>query len=637
MLAFIHTNFKLDLTFLQVTFTDENQWFKDDISTEISFPFEFYLDSDLSKNSGFEAHYNSVNKVTLFTGILDKDGVLVDAILKFESKIGKKISATIKAGIDSFPSFDKKLAELPLEKKVVTDLWQEARETILKEYPETNYNFPMIHTDKYNSDGGDFNGFEKIINKYVNGDWVSNVLDLEENVDIIKNILQPLPSKMHVLKVGIESAGFTLEGDILNDDDMKKGWLVRDGSYYIANSKAEIPIAYNNNEFDSLAYVDNTFQYVTFSKEVTVEKKGDYLVYGSIYSLVYTARKNPAWSHNRYRCSRLNIKIEKVSSGIATTLFEFGMNAEGSGTSNLMTEVRDDSVEESVSFNPGDKIRITKTEPKRDYVPSITPEYPEAISLSLIPIRYRNPDGTPILSVLPLNEIDLTRVVPDMSFRDFVIAIKNWGNYGFVPDGKVIRMDRIGPKLDRTKAIDLTGEDIPEPKEVYHDSRMFELAFSDGKSDEKYPYDSVLVSKESTIVNDYTTGENVSSIKIDALPLPIITRESITTAINFEDQTTKLRVVYMKKMPSNGSPVCYQNSNVLIPYVAETHFKEWLKFRLNSVGWEWDFIISVEKFREITMQSLIYAYSNYHVFSDVQKERLNKLWWRVTAKTESLQ
>ncbi|MFW0737569.1 hypothetical protein [Flavobacterium sp. T12S277] len=635
MLVFIHSKFKIDLTYLQVTFNDENQWFKDDFSTEITFPFEFYLDSELSKNSGFEDHYNTINNIRVFDGKLDKDGVLVDAVLKFESVTGKKISATINAGNSNFPSFDKKLSELPLEKKIIGSLAEEAVSTIVKGYPESNYNFPMVHTDKYNSEA-DFNGFEKTINKFVGGSFVENVLDAELNVDLIKNIMQPLPYQMHVLKVGIEAAGYTLEGDILNDSDFKESLLFRDGSYFTVNTKTEIQIVYNNNQYDSLPFVNNTFQYVTFSKEVTVEKKGDYLLFGSIYSLVYSARKNPAWSHDRYRCSSLDLKIEKISSGISTMIFDVNFDREDGGTSNLWAEVRDDALDVEVSFNAGDIIKITKTEPKRDQVPSVTPEYPEAISFSLTPLRYRNPDGSPIMSVLPLKEIDLTRVVPDISFRDFVISIKNWGNYGFIPDGKVIRMDLIGTQLDRSKAVDLSSFDIPEPKRTFHDERTYELAFTDGSSNEKYKFDSVLITKDSNIINNYVVKDGVSSIKIDALPLPIITRNAIKTAYNFQDEPSKVRVVHMKKTAIGGSPVCYENLNVLLPFVASTKFKNWINFRINSIGWEWDFLISVEKFNEITLQTLIYAYSNYHVFSEVQKERVSKYWWRISAKTESL-
>jgi hypothetical protein len=45
---------------------------------------------------------------------------------------------------------------------------------------------------------------------------------------------------------------------------------------------------------------------------------------------------------------------------------------------------------------------------KGDYTThrSQSSDYPEAISLKLIPIRFRNQDGSPIISTLNLNEID---------------------------------------------------------------------------------------------------------------------------------------------------------------------------------------------------------------------------------------
>jgi hypothetical protein len=34
-------------------------------------PFDLYLDSELSKNSGFQAHYNANQNQTIFSGYLD--------------------------------------------------------------------------------------------------------------------------------------------------------------------------------------------------------------------------------------------------------------------------------------------------------------------------------------------------------------------------------------------------------------------------------------------------------------------------------------------------------------------------------------------------------------------------------------
>jgi hypothetical protein len=223
-----------------------------------------------------------------------------------------------------------------------------------------------------------------------------------------------------------------------------------------------------------------------------------------------------------------------------------------------------------------------------------------------------------------------------MTFRDLIMIIKNWKNYEFIPIDNVIYMNRIKLKLNRDTAINVSEFDIEEPERNFHDDRQFELIFTDGKSSETYKYDSVLVSSAGVVVTNYTAKETVNSIKIDALPLPVITRNGVTTALSYGDETAKLRIVFMKPMPAGGTPVTYWNENVLVPNVYENDYKEWLNFRINSIEWNWDFVISVEKFREISIQTLIYAYSNYHILSEMEKERLNSMYWRITAKTESL-
>ncbi|MEN9907126.1 MAG: hypothetical protein RLZZ540_267 [Bacteroidota bacterium] len=637
MLTFIHDNFKLDITHFKVTLTEINQWFKDDFSTESSLPFDIILDEEMVKHTNFSTHYNANLNQTIYEGYLDKDGILVSAVLKFQEIKGKIISAVLNLGQDNFPSFDKKLSELPLEQKTVSSLVDNANSVLRKGYPDTNYNFGMVHTDKYDATTDDWRGFEGTINKHDGLTFIENQLDLGTNIDLIKNIIQPLPHLMHVVKSGIEAAGYTLEGDIMTDPDLNKALIFRDGNYYNRLSEEELPISYKNNEYDALAYQHNSFQYVTFSKLVTIEKKGDYILLGSLHTLVYSARKNPAWSHNRYQCSKYSIKIEKISGGITTVLATTDSSIfVGSGTTNLWAEVNDFSYDIPVSFEVGDILKITKTEPKRDYFPSITPDYPEAISLKLIPIRYRNPDGSPILSVQNLKEIDLTRCVPDMTFRELITIIKNWKNYSFDSVGNVIQMNRVAKQLSRSDAVDLSEFDIDEPLRIIHEDRVFELTFTDGKSNEKYKYDSMLISKSGTVVNNYTVKDSDSSIKIDALPLPVTTKTGITTAYSFEEASSKLRLVFMLPVPEGGIPNTFWNENMAIPAIHEAEYKDWLNFRIKSVGWNWDFIIPVEKMREITVRTLVYAYKNYHIFTDIEKERLNRLNLRVTAKTESL-
>jgi hypothetical protein len=627
MLVFIHANFKLDLTYLNVTFTEINQWFKDDFSTENSIPFDLYLDSELSKDSGFQSHYNANKNQTLFSGYLDNDGELKAAVLQFLSIKGSFISAVIKSGTENFPNFDKKLSELNLEFKTVDNIVTDAVSVISKGYPETNYNYPMVHTDKYDPTNDEWHGFEKTINKFVAGQFLTNTLDLNTNIDSIRNIMQPLPYLMHVIQTGIADAGFTLAGDILQDRDLQQALPFRDGEYYLQQLKNEIPIVVKNKEWSSIFGTINNRSHVNFNKQLAIEKKGDYILFGTIPSIYF--------SQGGSRTSRLYISIETITSSGTSQVFSVDYLS--------YRRIRPDhpvelsfNIDIPLSFNVGDSIVIKKTEVRRDETPSITPDYPEAVSLKLIPVRFRNPDGSPIISTLNLNEINLQKVVPDMTFRDLIMIIKNWKNYEFIPVDNVIYMNRISLKLNRDAAVDLSEFEIEEPERLFHEDRQFELSFTDGKAHETYMYDSLLVSKDNTVVNNYILKDTVNPIKIDALPLPVITRNGVTTALSYEDQSSKLRLVFMRPMIEGGSPITYWNENVLIPTVYENDFKEWLKFRINSLAWNWDFIMSVEKFREITIQTLVYAYGNYHIFSEIEKERINSMFWRITAKTESL-
>jgi hypothetical protein len=630
MLRFIHNDFELELTHLKITFSEVNQDFKDDFSTEMSFPFDMNIDANFEKNTGFINHYNASNNKTVFEGILEKDGVFGTAILKVKELRGKKMSLLINSGYQEFPSFNKKLSELPLEQKYVDDIIEDANEVIVLGYPATNYNFPMVHTDKYDPTDQDWNGFEKIINYYKEGDFVENELVEDSNIDLIKNIMQPLPYLMHIIKAGISDAGYTLAGDILQNLSLKNALLFRDGDYYQRLSEESIPIVYKNTEYDGNAPDVNEIPHVTFEKSITIEKKGDYLIFGTIFSLLYRR------VFINSRSSKVSFSIAKVSGGVSTILLNHAPSFVLGLGFDMMRTVDQLQVDIEASFNPGDMLVILKTEAKRDSVPSETPDYPDAINLELIPVRYRNPDGSPIISVLNLNEIDLTRVVPDMTFRDLIVVIKNWFNYSWTVNGSVVSMNLIRSNLDRTDAVSLIDHEVEEPKRTYHEDREFELSFTDGKKNEKHQYDSVLVKSSGITVNNYLVKDSTSPIKIDALPLPMLTRNGVTTAYSFEDENSKLRLVFMKPMPEGATPVAYDNPSVLIPAVYNSSFQEWLNFRINSVGYEWPFLISVEKMKEITINSLTYAYNNHHIFTEMGKERVNQMWWRVTAKTESL-
>lgn len=651
MLQFIHDDFMLDLTHLKVTFNSENIWFKSEINSDYSFPFEIPWE-DWVKISN-SVHHNSVNGVTRFKGKLYNHGETQEATLKAQEVKGKFITGMIYSGFEGFSVFDKQLKDLPLDNFPVLDIKDHALDVITKNYPDVSHNFPMIHTDKYDPEGDEFRAFEKIINKFSAGNFVEGGLEPGTNLDQIKNIMQPLPYLMHILVKGFEMDGYQLQGDVLNITDFKKALVFRDGDYYDKSTTEELPFKIGISEFVSssgMVEIDDDgteVEMVNFLKEITIDKKGDYILFGNIKSLQY----------KRFRTTTpflfvtdLEYKIYRIRGGVSTQILYYQKLRDTDLTGardGYYATVPNRSVDISVSFEVGDILRFEKTEPRRDNLSPVNgafnalEDYPYVIDMKVVPIRYYYPDGTPILSILDKKEVDLRKVVPDMSFGELIERLMLWKKLDLKPVGNVVYMNYVRTQLDRNAAVRLSDTEVEEPLMKNNDERTYELSFSDGKTSDVYKYDSVFVSSEGMVVNDYQTKKETIQIYIDALPLPVVKIGDITTAHAFEQESSKLRLVFYNAISldddeNEAEPVCYENRNMLIPGVYENDYKDWLFFLINSRSYQWDFVISVEKLREITAQSLVYAYNNYHIFTDVEKEKINHLYWKVTAKTEIL-
>lgn len=648
MLQFIHNDFKIDLSHLKLTFNKENIWFKTEINSDYSFPFNMPWD-EWAKISN-STHYNAVGGKVIFEGQLYDDGILNSATLKVQETKGKFVSCMIFSGFEDFNVFDKKLKDLPLDNFVVSNIKTHALSVITQDYPAVSHNFPMIHTDKYDPESPEFNKFEKILNKYVDGSFVESDLAPGTNIDRIKNIIQPLPYLLHVLKKGFETDGYNLQGDILNITDFQKALICCDNDYYEKTGKGDdIPFKIAFEDYvstDPLVPIDDNphfVEVVNFFKEIVIEKKGDYLLFGDIMSYQIKRYKNPL---PFLFITDLRYKITKISGGVATTILNHVSNANADLTSGNLSSYYGTnlykSVDIAVSFEAGDILRFEKKEAKR--YPgffSTFRDYPYIIDMKIIPIRYRNPDNSPILSILDRNKVDLTQVVPDMTFGELIERLIVWKKLYLNPVGNVVYMNYVVNQLDRNQAVKLSEKEVEEPLITNNDSRSYELLFADGKTHETYKYDSAYFDSDGVVINDYKTKKDTIQISIDALPYPVVQRNEIKTAFAFDNEISKLRLVFYNGISLDDDeepeiPVCFENLNMLIPKICENDYKDWLNFLINSKTYQWDFIMSVEKFREITAQSLIYAYNNYHIFTEIEQERIDHMYWKISAKTETL-
>lgn len=629
MLKFIHQDFELDLTHLKVTFNWKNIWFQSDIDSEFSFPFDI-PENIWSKIDNFSS-FNSVASSRVFEGKMYRDGELKSAKLKLQEKKGKNISALIFAGYESFPSGDKKLSQLNLQQLTVADIKAHALTIKGQGYPDVNYNFCMVHSDSYDPESAEFNNF-KAINYFKDGAYVANSIEVGTNVDQIENIMQPLPYLMHVLKQGFIDAGYNLQGDVLNIEDLKKALLFKDGKYYTSVTKEKIPFHFKYSEWDTGGVFQNTFEKVTYNKTLVIAKKGNYVLLGDLY----IARKN--WLRTSgvglpIGGNRTSYSVSIKVNGSVVYSFSVAETVPAPGTSIYVYDaLMKLSVDLDLDLNVGDIITLDVVELRRDVTPTPTPDYPEMSALDLIPLRFKNPDNSPIVSLQDINDINLTKVVPDVDFIDLVNSIRIAENLGIEIQDNIVTMNFIN--LDKSSATDLSKYDIEEPLETFNDERTYELKYSEGDN-EKVKYDKLFVKSSGNILNDYTVENSTTQINFEIMPLPMLNRHSINTAYAY-DSSESLRIVFYDHLADSDVPSCYENINYKIENRYFLRYKDWLDFLLYSITYKWDFIVNSEQFKEILKSNLIYGFKNYHVLAELEREKLNYMYWRITATTEKL-
>lgn len=628
MLVFTCSDFELDLSHYSVTFNESNSWFDEDLSSQFSFPIETTIE-DWKFVTDFKS-FNTYGQKRNFSGDLNHQGILSKAVLKIHQVKGNNVSCIIYVDLGVLSKLDIPLKSIPLHDFTVPDIRNHAQGIIGKQYPDVDYNFPIVYTDKYKDDSTLFK-FENAINNYQSGSFLTNIID-EENGDQIRNIMQPLPYVMYVLKAGFEYLGFKIKGDILSDGDLNKMLLFRDAEYFVKLSKETINLSISVDQYLSKGTVNNLSHSVYF-KQYVIGKKGKYALNGNFTNVLLGA----AGFFNS-RLTEISISILLSQNGTLTTLYSFDRGVQTyyppGAPYNVLTSNVDIDLE--LELEEGAVISINKREVSRDGASSVTPDYPETVSLNLYPIRYKNPDGTPIISVLDVNAVSLSRTVPDVSLLELFNAIRKWKNYSVDISGTEISLYSISSKLDRSTALDLSDYEVQDPLRTFSEQRSFELMFADGDSNSSYPYDKLYITEDGISTNTYTKASEASSINIEALPLPVINRALGSSAFALDDDTGKIRVVFYRAVPEGGKPLTYENAGMLIPAVYNNFYKGWLQFRVNSVAFEWSIRLPGYLARDLVSQSLVYAYGQYHVVKQLEKARQNLQYYDITVQSESL-
>ena len=277
---FYHKDFTQDLSDYKITIVEENSWFTDSFFSSYSFPYQTPID-EWDKNFNPIYQHNSIDFETSFDdGKLFLHGDMYSAKMEIEEHQGDYISQHFQFGIESFPAFEKKLDELPLEVIQVDNIYEHFNEIKSKTYPEVNYNFPLIHTDKYSTSDETFKHYLGSINYCDNnGDFLINKIEAGEVYNY--TILQPVPYLLYILKLGFETDGYELKGDILTNNTLKKTLLYKSTDYFSENQSQEFNFKrsgtdYTNTRLETHGGVE--YQVGIYSDQIKVDQPGDYKI-----------------------------------------------------------------------------------------------------------------------------------------------------------------------------------------------------------------------------------------------------------------------------------------------------------------------------------------------------------------------
>lgn len=597
----IHQLFEIDLSNVDISFTDENSWFSDTFNTKYTFPFSVDLTDKTKKFFEDLLDYRTKETTTEYEVTYVFNKVQEKAILTAEG-IGDTISFQLKIGIEEYPNFSKKLSEIGLQNTVVADIYAHAKTIISQTWPAVNYNFPQVHTDKVDTSVAMWTFFEKIINNYKEGEFVINevVVDVPHN----RNLMQPVPYFLHILTQGFAQAGYVLKGDVLEIPALKKKLLYFETDYHKILDQVNIATLVMGTDkiFSSSNRAD-------FLKKITLPQGGRYQVTGTIN--IYGRWKETTYAQLKYRGRILWngwLRETKHHSGY---LYSKDVDI-------TFDTVNDGGIQELVfessQFNKNENL--------------ICDFYTTSLFLY-------NDMGVAIPNVVNNNKIELNRVVPDMTFGTFTTAVKNWYNLDIALQGKEIWMNFIEEEINFYNAIDLSGYET-KPERNFNKGTSFLLKFSD-PADEVNKRQEMFFNSDGYTSSGYFKDDKTSEITIQAFPLLNEFRNGVQTAYAIESDKSKIYAILYDGLNGAALNLTDDPSPMLLPQIAEQYFKNWFNFRLAAVNFKWSFSAYTEAMNGLTSRRKIFAYGRYFIIKTLSRRQVSKDLFEVELDAHTLE
>lgn len=616
-LKFTASSFELDLYGTGLNIVEENHWFSDQFFTKYSFPVEFDITDELDAALQMITHHNAARSPKTFEGYFEMFGKETEALLVIERIQGKKAQGKFRYGFEEFPNYDKKLSELDLERVQLTEpLTDFAVPFLDKTYPEVNYNFPQLIVDKFDTSDEQWQYFEGVINNFRDGAFLIN--EFANNEQINRNIMQPVPYLLYVIAQGFAEKGLELRGDILTDPEFKDAVITIISDYYSTASEEALEMYLQANHYVSTEIVRAGYpmrydlEVGNYELQQALNSPGVYKIAGNV---ILRAEGN-------------------VSSGILKMNDDVVWEAYNSHATYREMFY---SIDRNVEIGIGETgAVITFTSQQLPYAKIDKNQDPEAIilDLTITKIAGYDSEGNLTPTVVGATEINLQKCVPDMTFGELLKAVKNWRNYDIAVGEGYVEMNKIQNQMNSASVVNLEDYEVKYPIRNFYQDNTFLLQFQEVNTEE-YEFAKVFVDANGSRTSSFVKRDDTHEITINGLPLPHKQLLNINTAHLFTDSNSMLLLAIYPGL-LNGVNLTRSTAKLLLPEVYQTDWKDWLYFRINSEGFEWDFIVDPELAGMITKDADIAAYGRSFIVRRVAKKNLSRNLWKIVLEADGV-
>lgn len=640
MTIFITEFFKLDLSHLNITFSEENSILEDELIKQQSYPFKIPKTRSFINFFEFVGDNNSVDSNKYVKGILFRNDKFYNAEL-LVLRITSYIDAVIYYNSTKISLFDQPLKSLPWPNiDVGEDIFNFAKQTSLKDYPDTLINFTQVYApglyDK--NEFGEYNGF---INHNTGGFFRNKP---EQPSNTTNNNASDTSGNTGGRRSSTTAANTTQDSGTVN---VGSRFTSTDGSAGVRRASGrrienqQVPTIIN--EIRPFIYIKEIIQFIfnqinysvigDFQTDLSLSRALQYHTNNIFYTNedveiiedeigfeLLQEEENPSSLRADEYIHRLTISDH----GIYNIQFTASSDAENIKPMYARVVYGDQKTSNLYSNTGSTSIILANVTVNFSF---FIPKNASNNTIELIVGSHYKDTLTGNFNIkgvdFPLykNSISLKDLLPDVTIGSYIKDFKSSFNMSssFNDANKTVSFNFFKTATKKVDVLDLSRYNQIDPDITLNRSIGYKIEFHDEQK--------IYIDKTGNFT-DNNTG--FSNFNIPLQPLPIIFLEN---GINVQHVEGLSMLFYISN--ESALPLSYDNqNNMSYTRLGFTHhfLREWLFHQLNSESYNITIEIPVFVASKINVNTIIWMHNNYFLIHRVNKSMVNNLFEKVTLK-----